>query len=84
METDSTFTRPNLVVSSRLARLPQQPLREVWDDLSMDMKLSIIQLVVYRFRVKPHPVATRWKQRRFDWKKGEVDRRGGVVPQAAL
>jgi len=34
--------------------------------------------------VKPHPDGTKWKQWRFDWKKVEIDWRGGVVPQAAL
>lgn len=52
--------------------------------LGIHMKLSIIRLVVDRARVKPHPDATRWKQPRFDWKKGEINWRGEVVPQAAL
>ena len=84
VETDIEAHQAELGRLRPTGKLPQQPLREVWDDLSIDMKLSIIRLVVDRVRVKPHPDGTKWKQWRFDWKKVEIDWRGGVVPQAAL
>ena len=84
VETDIEANQAELGRLRPTGKLPQQPLREVWDDLSIDMKLSIIRLVVGRVRVKPHPDGTKWKQWRFDWKKVEIDWRGGVVPQAAL
>ena len=85
VETDIEAHQAELGRLRPTGKLPRQPLREVWDDLSIDMKLSIIRLVVDRVRVKPGiRSGTKWRQWRFDWKKVEIDWRGGVVPQAAL
>jgi hypothetical protein len=40
VETDIEANQAELGRLRPTGKLPQQPLREVWDDLSIDMKLS--------------------------------------------
>lgn len=45
---------------------PHDTVREIWDDLSLDQKRSIIDLVIERVILHPcHPVRRTWRQWRF-------------------
>lgn len=48
-------------------RLPQEPLRDVWDSMNLEWRRSVIRLLVDRVTVLPgHPRSAKWRQWRFD------------------
>jgi site-specific DNA recombinase len=49
-----------------VVRLPQEPLRDVWDSMSLEWRRSVIQLVVARVVLLPgHPRGAKWRQWHF-------------------
>src|SRR3954453_3799017 len=55
-------------------RLPDRPLRDVWDSMNIEWKRSVIQLLVRQVTVKPgHPRRARWRDWHFDPRCVEIE-----------